>query len=400
MGMIWLLVYAQFLTAKPLMGHSAADVSVMRTSNVTSTSLVGEDDPTSSTRSNTTERAPVTLTDEPTLESLPAYRASVELKRIYLPVVMVAGTFGNVLVVVIQRRIPSNEKSSMSVYFTALAVSDTTALWTGWFWMLEAFGVTLSVEYHVQKNYRGVAMDILCRIRVWISYAFGQISAWILVSMTLHRAVGIVWPHRTRGVLTKRNAGKIVAFIFLFCTLSNAHVLYGHSLVLTDNDQKAFCFFSFVSERYDKFFNRFWVWEDIVVAVVFPFACLLVTNTVLVRKVGQSLKDARENLSEGRSDQFASRDKKLSSMTLTLIVMSAAFLLLVSPGTVYMILENALASDAVHDVRLRAARELAVSAGVDLWYTNLAINFYLYCLTGARYRAEFFRLFARGRWRP
>ena len=68
-----------------------------------------------------------------------------------------------------------------------------------------------------------------------------------------------------------------------------------------------------------------------------PFACLLVTNTVLVRKVGQSLREARDNLAEGRSDPFVSRDKKLSSMTITLIATSVAFLVLTSPVVVYTI---------------------------------------------------------------
>ena len=72
-------------------------------------------------------------------------------------------------------------------------------------------------------------------------------------------------------------------------------------------------------------------------AMFLPFACLLVTNTVLVRKVGQSLREARDSLAEGRSDPFASRDKKMSSMTVTLIATSVAFLLLTAPVIVYMI---------------------------------------------------------------
>ena len=113
-----------------------------------------------------------------------------------------------------------------------------------------------------------------------------------------------------RNHLTKRNAKRTVVLIVSFCTLSNAHILYGHSLVAKDKGQKAFCFFTYVGERYGEFFNRVWVWEDMVVAVFLPFACLLVTNTVLIRKVGQSLREARDSLAEGRSDPFASRDRE------------------------------------------------------------------------------------------
>ena len=385
-----------FLMANPVKGQLATHFSVAPANTVTGTSALTEDDPRYSTRLNTTELGPVTIIDEPTLESLPAYRASVQLKRVFLPFVIVAGTFGNVVVIVIHCRLPPNQKSSMSVYFTALAISDTTTLWMGWFEMLETFGFTLTVKFHLQRDNHDVVMDALCRIRVWISYAFGQISAWILVSMTIHRAVSIVWPQGTTKLLKRCSAGTIVAFIVAVCTLSNAHILYGHSLVAANKGQTAFCFFSYVSERYGQFFNSVWVLEDMAVAVFLPFACLLVTNTVLIRKVGQSLREARDSLAEGHSDPFASRDKKLSSMTLTLIATSIAFLLLTSPIVVYMIWYGTLASDSLHDVRLRAINVLASDASLVLWYTNLGINFYLYCLTGARYRAEFVRLFGCG----
>ena len=389
------VVYA-FLVPTPVVGQPATQMNVIPANTVTGRSAVSEDGPMSSPRLNTTELGHVTVIDEPTLESLSAYRASVQLKRFYLPFIIVAGTFGNVVVVVIHCRLPPNQRSSMSVYFTALAISDTTTLWMGNFEMLETFGVTLTVEYHVQKHYSDIVIDALCRIRAWISYAFNQMSAWILVAMTTHRAVSIVWPHGT-GKLSKRcTAVTVVVFIVSFCALTNAHLLYGHSLQPTTDNQTAAYFDSFVSDEYRMFFRLGWVWIDMMMAMFLPFACLLVSNTVLVRKVGQSLREARDNLAEGRSDPFASRDKKLNSMTITLIATSVAFLVLTSPIVVYMIWYGTLSYDVLSDVRWHAASELAASVSLMLWYTNLGINLYLYCLTGARYRAEFLKLFGCG----
>ena len=384
------------IAAKPYAWRCLATNESVSAAN-TPPPFISEDDLTSYSHLNTTEFGTMTLAYEPTMEQLLTYQASVELKRVYLPIIIVAGTFGNVLVVVIQHRLPPSQRSSMSVYFTALAVSDTTVLWIGWFQVLETFGATLSVEYHVHRDRSDVVVDVLCRIKVFLSYAFGEISAWILVFMTIHRALSIVWPHRTREVLTKRNTVKVVVFIFLFCVLSNVHVLYGHSLASVGAGQTAECFYSFVSERYRRFFNPVWLLVDMTMAVFLPFACLLVTNTVLIRKVGQSVREARESLIAGRNsaEQFASRDRKLSSMTLTLVIMSVAFLLLTSPVN-FMYMVRTLAYGTVDDVRVRAASELALNAGMMLWFTNAGINFYLYCLTGTRYRAEFLRLFGCG----
>ena len=394
---VFLLPAYLFVMAKPVMVLSATNLSPIQAN--TYAPVATEDKTTSSVYLNTTELGSVTLVDDPpTIESLLMYQASMRLRQICLPFIIVAGTFGNVVVVVIHCRLPRNQKSSMSVYFTTLAVSDTAVLWTGWFWMLQTLGITLSTEYHVQRDYIDFVMDALCRIRVWVSYTFGQASAWVLVSMTVHRALSVVWPHRTRKFLTKNNARKVVVFIVSLCAFSNAHTLYGHSLTpAAANGRKAVCFASFVSESYGQFFNLVWVWEDIVVSVLLPFACLLVTNSVLIRKVGQSLREAKETFAEGRTDQFGARSKKLSSMTATLIATSVAFLLLTSPLAAYMIVKRAFGRGRVRGgIRSVAANKLALSSGLMLWYTNLAINFYIYCLTGARYRTEFLRLFGRG----
>ena len=52
------------------------------------------------------------------------------------------------------------------MYFTALAISNTTMLWMGWYEMMEAFWVWLSTEYHVQRDHSDGIMDALCWIRV------------------------------------------------------------------------------------------------------------------------------------------------------------------------------------------------------------------------------------------
>ena len=146
---------------------------------------------------------------------------------------------------VIYYLLPPNQTSSMSVYFTALAISDTTTLWMGWFYLLQTFGITPTVEYHMQRDNCDV-MDALCQLRVWITYGFNQLSAWILVAMTIHPAVSIVWPRRARKLSKRCNAVTVVVFIDLLCALTSAHLLHGHFLQPTTDSQRAECFFSFL----------------------------------------------------------------------------------------------------------------------------------------------------------
>ena len=149
----------------------------------------------------------------------------------------------------IHYRLPPNQTSSMSVYFTALAISDTTTLRMGWFYLLQTFGITPTVEYHAQRDNCDIVMAALCQLRVWITYAFN----WILVAMTIHRAVSVVCPRRARNLSKRCNAVTVVVFIDLLCALTSVHLLYGHCLQPTTDSQAAECFFSFVSESYGKF---------------------------------------------------------------------------------------------------------------------------------------------------
>ena len=74
------------------------------------------------------------------MESTPEYRASVAVWQYCPPVLFAFGTFGNVMTVVILRRMRI-KRSAMPVYLTALALSDTCLLYTGLLrrWVLHVF---------------------------------------------------------------------------------------------------------------------------------------------------------------------------------------------------------------------------------------------------------------------
>ena len=65
-----------------------------------------------------------------------------------------------------------------------------------------------------------------------------------------------------------------------------------------------------------------------LVSSLLPFSVLLLSNAALIWKVLQSLRAAKTHLTGTRSDQVTAREKKFSSMSLTLVVVSAAFILL------------------------------------------------------------------------
>ena len=76
---------------------------------------------------------------------------------------------------------------------------------------------------------------------------------------------------------------------------------------------------------------------------------------------------------------------------MTLIVVSTAFVVLTLPITVKNILFSLYTSDFTPFLKQQyiAVRSFFDSLAYMLVYWNYAINFYVYCLTGTRFRREF-----------
>ena len=132
------------------------------------------------------------------MESLPQYQVAMTLWKVCPPVILLLGTFGNCMTLVILHTMPRGGSSgSMSLFFAALAVSDLALLYTGLLrqWLYRT--VTLDVrELH----------NVICKIHVFVVYLSTMTSAWFLVAMTMQRVVSVLLPHRVGLLSTRRKA--------------------------------------------------------------------------------------------------------------------------------------------------------------------------------------------------
>ena len=308
------------------------------------------------------------------LSSHPLFRAAVWINKVVLVVILVLGFFGNTMTLVLQRRMGRGGGSGMSVFISSLAVSDSAMLlvlgMAMYFYNFEIF----VMDYH----------DVFCKVIYWLIYIFASTSSWILVAMTLQRAASIVWPHRINREWTARKAKVTVLVIVVMFMIVNCHILYGRRLQSLSSGQTV-CLF--VSEEYEHFFDHVWPVVDIVLSSLVPFVLLISANVVLVKKVRQAMKEAKQTLAGGSTDQVKVRQQKTSRMTLTLVCVSVAFLVLTSPVCVLYLVRRVFNPAISLDINETAKSYLAEYIGNTLWLANNAINFYIYVMTGSRYRA-------------
>ena len=336
--------------------------------------------------------------------------------QIIAPFILVCGVFGNVMIIAICRR--ADVMSSLSVYFVTLAGSDLLSLSVNAFnqWMYHTFNIDL-----MSLN------TLACKLVGWLIYVSGVLSAWTLVAMTAQRAVCVLWPHRAHILCSARNSKAIALSMTLFIAVLHCHFLYGLNIVIffpdiqkpnnnvmtfnnrssTNSNNSTVLTFGnsedntentgvcVVVREYEGFFFSVWIWFDLLIFSVLPWFCLVVSNSVLLWTLNVSIRQAQHSLGSAHTDGFDGRKKQASSMTVTLVVVSMAFIVLNLPLSVVQVLgfyhQMAGSLDYFYQSDVIAH---CFAIATALWQTNSAVNFYLYCLTGSKFRRELKRMFS------
>nr|KAG5693420.1 hypothetical protein BaRGS_009893 [Batillaria attramentaria] len=298
--------------------------------------------------------------------------------KIGSPIILTVGTIGNTMSILILRKMAA-EASTFPLLLTALAVADLGLLYVGLlpYWVSLQFGFSL-------LNYS----EVSCKLLAWFYYSLGLMSAWFLVAITVHRVVVVIWPHRARATCTRRQTNVTIVTLTFMCFAATSPLVSG----LTLGTDETLCTFS---PDFTDNFLHIWVWYDFLLASGIPLFLIVVSNVILTWTASRSVRLARKMLTanQGQGQQAAAREKKISSMTLTLIVVSAFFAVLTAPICVITFISVYWGGAAITDHLL-----FAKSIANQLWYINSSINFFLYILTGTRFRAEMTRLFGKESW--
>ncbi|KAK7497907.1 hypothetical protein BaRGS_00010778 [Batillaria attramentaria] len=313
---------------------------------------------------------------EPDAPIVPEYTASLQIWKYCPPVLLAVGTFGNVATIAVYKRMKWGG-SAQPLFLIALAIADLCVLYSG---------LLPDITYHVFNfDLRGLHA-FPCKTLTWMMYSSAGTSAWLLVAMTTQRAMSVTWPHRVTFHCSYRKSGITVFLIFVVVWGCQCHQLYG--LIVHDSDVylDGACG---ASVNYEDFWDNVWPWVDMSLFSLLPSFMLLVSNVALLRSLRRS---ASRFASCGTSTATEGRKRVASSMTVTLVIVSFTFLLFTFPINVSIILWHLTGEAIEDDAELTAKMDLAWAVTNILWYANSAVNFFLYCLSGSKFREDFLKL--------
>ncbi|XP_071166098.1 cysteinyl leukotriene receptor 2-like [Mytilus edulis] len=307
------------------------------------------------------------------------YNAAIYLWKIVPPILLLLGTVGNVLSILVLRR-PTIRKSVCSMYLVMLAIIDLLVLYTGILrqWILNTF------DFDIRAT-----SSAACKIHIWILYSSMDYSAWILIAVTIERVLLLWFPNKMQCVCTKKVAMLVLISIASFLLLVNSHILYGYEL----STGKTANHCHYVSKSYLQFWISSWPSIDLVIFCIIPGSFLVVGNILIFVKVLISRRTINRQVSTYSTSSQQRRDSKFSSMTAMLIAVNCVFLVCNIPSRAFMIENTSWSFDTCgHNY---AKMSLLWCIFNLLMYVNNSVNFLLYIISGSRFRNEIKEIFKR-----
>lgn len=325
------------------------------------------------------------------------------LWSIYSPLLLVLGLIGNSLSILVSSRQSMRRGIAASRYLLAIAVTDNGALIFGLLpkWLQHCFGTDVTTS-----------SNFVCKMRNFLFYTAEDASTWFVCAFTFDRFLVVQFPLR-RAVIgaTKRIYVSLAAVTFL-AVVKNSTVFWSRAVVVqnqtiaegngsistssSSSRPSSLCSNPTPSSIHFDSYVRPWLVFATVDCV--PFLFLIACNAAIVRKIitvhYKSSKALGASTVVSRSLPVIGISKsRVARMTGMCLAVSLTFLVLEFPSIVLLIGRPYWTTDD----RIKYALMEAVAS--LLTYTNCAVNFYLYCLAGTRFRKEFVSMITRDRQR-
>ena len=292
-----------------------------------------------------------------------------QLRITFQIIIIAVGIPGNILTILVMRKKKFRDQN-LSVLFTALSLSDT-------FWL-----VFLPLK-DIYEMLTGINIQnltaISCKLVTTIIWIFNMMSNWILVAITLERALCILVPHRYKVLCNKRREKILLLLITALVLAFASHGLV--TLGLRKFGPRVVCT---GLEEYDWFYINVKPQLQVVLMSFVPFTFIFMCNLAIIF----SVKSANFKRKETLSHKSSNTDRQTNAMVGMLLSITFAFLFLQGLLAGYLISLTS-AEEIVKFIQFDTPGTLIAFVMNSLSY---GINFYLYIITGTIFREEVMRI--------
>ena len=303
------------------------------------------------------------------VESYTIFKIADFIKIYWFPVLIPVGLVGNILSFLVMIK-PNNKKMSTCIYMAAISINDNIMML-----MCLHYYLLSAVQIHNWYSFE-------CKLHAFVALFALQNCTFLVVAMTIDKYIAIKWPHRAAIYSTPRRAKMIAGSVYICAGIYNIPHFF-LSNVLSDQ-----C----VAYSISSILSRVYSWFSFVLNAIIPCTMLIHMNYIIVKAVRNShafIKATDEPTEKGRDQGMDTRKNKMKStekqLVIMLLLVTILFLILLCPTYfrfIYLVF-------AKRDTPFKYAQSLLFSEiTAKLYNSNSGINFFLYCISGQKFRND------------
>ena len=317
----------------------------------------------------------------------------------FAPIVIALGTAMNLISIAVHSR-KAFKSTSVGFILICLAVTDSLIL-------TFLYSVTASKSFNMGSHFlncdlvhdldwnddgRTVILNDWCKD---LSFFFSffesflpQVAAWSLVILTFERLVLVVSPVSGKQLVTRDRV--VTAWVLFTVLLIGLNIIpVPLRLKCLNSDVRVYNGPTYLNKyaQCTESFMRIWVWVRACMQSFVPATFMFIANIIIIIKLAKRNKKRRK---------ICNNAKKDNSTTITLLVVSFAFIILTPWNALYNNTDQKFekatgnyVSEYGIDIRVAPMDAFCSHIGRHLLFLNSAINFLLYCVSGAKFRQEF-----------
>ena len=207
-------------------------------------------------------------------------------------------------------------------------------------------------------------------------------STFFLIILTFERFYSIIQPHKAALFNTVKRARIIILTIIIFSVIFNIPHLFATSEAVGQCAP--------IGEAIQYIYGQIYSWLTSLLNFFLPFVLLLFMNTVIIYTL-----TTRSYFSQSQgqfevqveSSKIKTTEKQI---TVTLLLVTFTFLFLMMPSCVILI--YVMVYDFAKSPQAFAGYYLFGNLAGQAYFTNSGINFFLYVISGRKFRSDFINL--------
>lgn len=281
--------------------------------------------------------------------------------------ILVLGIIGNLLVLVFMYRL--RKMSVTNTFLMAMAVADLLLLCIAVFpkWYVFHYGTTI---------FSSSDMEVFCKLKAWCGRSMGMLSSNLIAAVAVQRTIGAVWPHRFQTLCKRRRMKQIIGIMAVAAFLINIFALFVATMGPKICQPKS----SFQNSDYFVLV----IFLNMLFFAVLPATVIIVSDCCLIR----AMAGWGERAADGSQREV--RRQIRSSTTTMVVALSIVFLVTRIPVAILRLVVH-----FQYAPNRSPATYFVKQVAKLLFFTNSAINFYLYICTGRKFRRQVWAMVCR-----